>query len=130
VWEGVAALPTDHYLALTADGTHRHVRRWSPPPPDVPLADGAAQLREALSAGVDARVAGRSLVSCDLGGVDSTAVCCVAAALAPLVVAYTAASPDPLADDVAWARRRWRSSRPSSTTSSPRMRCRWSTTGR
>jgi len=105
VWQGVALLPTDHYLVLDRDGRHRAVRWWAPPEPVVPMAQGAPALREALSAAVAARVRGRTLVSCDLGGVDSTAVCSVAARGEAKVVAYTAASPDPLADDVDWAAR-------------------------
>src|SRR4029453_11584187 len=42
---------------------------------------------------------------CDLGGLDSTAVTCLAAGGPAHVVAYTAASADPAADDVAWATR-------------------------
>ena len=105
VWHGVALLPTDHYLVLDEGGRHRSVRWWTPPEPAVPMAEGAPVLREALSAAVAARTYGRRLVSCDLGGVDSTAVCSVAAHQEAKVVAYTAASPDPLADDVAWAAR-------------------------
>ena len=69
------------------------------------MAKGAPALREALSAAVAARTQGRPLVSCDLGGLDSTAVCSLAAHGEAKVVAYTAASPDPLADDVVWADR-------------------------
>jgi asparagine synthase (glutamine-hydrolysing) len=69
------------------------------------MAEGAPALREALSAAVAARTQRRTLVSCDLGGLDSTSVCSLAASGAAKVVAYTAASPDPLADDVAWAAR-------------------------
>ncbi len=105
VWRGVAVLPTDHYLVLDGHGRHRSVRWWAAPEPVVPMAQGAAALREALSAAVAARVRGRTLVSCDLGGVDSTAICCLASRGKANVVAYTAASPDPLADDVAWAAR-------------------------
>ena len=104
VWQGVDDLATDHYLVL--DGVRRRsVRWWSPPEPLMPMAQGAPALREALSAAVDARVRERELVSCDLGGVDSTSVCCLAARKGVKVVAYTAATRDPLADDVAWARR-------------------------
>jgi len=103
VWRGVELLPTDHYLALDGDGQHRPVRWWKPPEPVVPMAEGAPALREALSAAVAARTRGRTLVSCDLGGLDSTAVCCLAAHQEAKVVAYTAASPDPLDDDVDWA---------------------------
>jgi len=105
VWRGVALLPTDRYLVIDSDGKHRSVRWWTPPEPVMPMAEGAAALRQALSAAVAARTRGRQLVSCDLGGVDSTAICSLAAHQETKVVAYTGASPDPLADDVAWAAR-------------------------
>jgi asparagine synthase (glutamine-hydrolysing) len=105
VWQGVAVLPTDHYLLLDGNGRQSSARWWVPPEPVVPMAEGAPALREALSAAVAARVRARNLISCDLGGVDSTSVCCLAARGAAKVVAYTAASPDPLADDVEWAAR-------------------------
>jgi asparagine synthase (glutamine-hydrolysing) len=105
VWRGVEQLATDHYLVLDGDGRRRSVRWWSPPEPVVPMAEGAPALLEALSAAVDARTRGRELVSCDLGGLDSTSVCCLAARGEAEVVAYTAATRDPLADDVAWAGR-------------------------
>ena len=94
---GVDVLPGDSYVLL-ADGRARTVRWWSPPEPELPLAEGAARLREAMTAAVDLRVAGRDLVSCDLGGLDSTAVCALAARRGGTVAAYTAASPDPLAE--------------------------------
>jgi asparagine synthase (glutamine-hydrolysing) len=105
VWRDVELLATDRYLVLDEDGGQRAVRWWTPPEPVVPMAEGAAVLREALSDAVDARVRGRELVSCDLGGVDSTSVCCLAARREASVVAYTAATRDPIADDVAWAGR-------------------------
>jgi asparagine synthase (glutamine-hydrolysing) len=101
----VELLPTDHYLVLDGDGRRRSVRWWSPPEPVVPMTEGAPALRDALSAAVEARMRGRALASCDLGGVDSTSVCCLAARGEAKVVAYTAATRDPLADDVAWAGR-------------------------
>jgi asparagine synthase (glutamine-hydrolysing) len=104
VWRGVDVLPGDSYLVLDP-GERRVVRWWWPPNPELPMADGAPGLRAALTAAVAARVAGRDLVSCDLGGLDSTAVCSLAAGRGATVVAYTAASHDPLADDVAWAER-------------------------
>jgi asparagine synthase (glutamine-hydrolysing) len=104
VWRGVEVLRTDHYLVLHADGW-RSVKWWAAPAPMAPMAEGAPALRNALSAAVDARVRGRELVSCDLGGLDSTSVCSLAARGAAKVVAYTAATRDPLADDVAWAAR-------------------------
>jgi asparagine synthase (glutamine-hydrolysing) len=105
VWRGVEVLNTTHYLALDNDGQHRCIPWWTPPEPVVPMAEGAPTLREALSAAVATRTRGRPLVSCDLGGVDSTAVACLAAKGEARVIAYTAASADPLADDVVWAAR-------------------------
>jgi len=105
VWRGVEQLATDRYLVLDPDGDRQTVRWWTPPEPVVPMAEGAAALREALSAAVDARVHGRRLVSCDLAGLDSTSVCCLAALGEAQVVAYTAGTRDPMADDVAWAGR-------------------------
>jgi asparagine synthase (glutamine-hydrolysing) len=54
------------------------------------MAQGAAALRAALSAAVAAPVRGRQLVSCDLGGLDSTAVCSLAARWQAKMVAFTA----------------------------------------
>jgi asparagine synthase (glutamine-hydrolysing) len=103
VWHGVTLVPTHDYLVLDGDRQPRSVRWWVPPEPVVPLAEGAVALRDALSAAVAARLGGRHLASCDLGGLDSTAVCSVAARGPAKLVAYTAASHDPLADDVYWA---------------------------
>ncbi len=105
VWRGVDVVEGDHHLLLDERGAPRTVRWWTPPEPVVPMAEGAPALRDALAAAVAARVRGRDLVSCDLGGLDSTAVCCLAARGDAHLVAYTAASRDPLADDVHWAGR-------------------------
>jgi asparagine synthase (glutamine-hydrolysing) len=105
VWRGVSALETGHCLALDADGRGRTVAWWAPPEPVVPMAEGAPALREALSAAVEVRTRGRELVSCDLGGLDSTSVCALAARGRAKVIAYTADGLDPLCDDVTWARR-------------------------
>ncbi|MFF4225536.1 lasso peptide isopeptide bond-forming cyclase [Streptomyces sp. L500] len=105
VWHGIEALPGSHHLTLDPGGPARTERWWAPPEPDVPLAEGAARLAAALGAAVDVRTRGRSLVTCDLGGLDSTAVCCLAARGDAKIVAYTAALRDPLGDDTHWARR-------------------------
>lgn len=105
VWCGVSALATNHYLVLEGSDRQRTVRWWTPPEPVVPMAEGARALREALSAAVEARVRGHDLVSADLGGLDSTSVCCLAARGGAAVVAYTADGRDPMAGDAAWARR-------------------------
>jgi asparagine synthase (glutamine-hydrolysing) len=105
VWRGVDLLPTDHALLLDEYGKARTARWWTPPEPVLPLAVGAERLREAMSAAVAARVRGHQVASCDLGGVDSTAVCSLAAHGPAKLHAYTADSQDPLNDDVAYGRR-------------------------
>lgn len=104
VWRRVSLLPTDHYLVLDGANRQRAVQWWTPPEPVVPMAEGAHELRTALSAAVDARVRGLDLVSADLGGLDSTSVCCLAAGGSAKVAAYTADGLDPMGGDVAWAR--------------------------
>jgi asparagine synthase (glutamine-hydrolysing) len=104
VWRGIEAVPGGDYLLLDGD-RRRTTRWWQPPEPVLPMSEGAPALRDALAAAVAARVAGRVLVSCDLGGLDSTAVCALAAGHRSTVAAFTAANRDPLADDVAWAER-------------------------
>ncbi|MGK5629327.1 lasso peptide isopeptide bond-forming cyclase [Streptomyces sp. URMC 123] len=105
MWQGVHAVPGGHDVTLDPEGRPRVTRRWTPPDPDIPLAEGATRLREALTAAVAARARGRDLMSCDLGGLDSTAVCCTAARSGTELVAYTAAIHDELGDDVYWAER-------------------------
>ncbi|HKP99437.1 MAG TPA: lasso peptide isopeptide bond-forming cyclase [Actinomycetes bacterium] len=105
LWREVDVVPTDHYLVLDGAGRRQHIRFWVPPDPVVPMAEGASALREALSAAVALRTTEHKLVSCDLGGLDSTSICSLAAGGQAELVAYTAASPDPLADDVVWASR-------------------------
>ncbi|MDT3400052.1 lasso peptide isopeptide bond-forming cyclase [Streptomyces sp. B1866] len=106
VWRGVESLPGHDYLVLDRDGTRvRRARWWRLPRRDVPLAEGAPALREALRQAVGVRVRGRDLVTADLGGLDSTAVVCTAVRAGAKVAAYTAATHDPRGDDVHWARR-------------------------
>ncbi|MEH6376397.1 lasso peptide isopeptide bond-forming cyclase [Streptomyces sp. KLMMK] len=105
LWRAVHAVPGGHRLTLDADGRARTTRWWSPPDPVVPLAVGAVHLREVLAEAVAVRTRGRDLVSSDLGGLDSTAVCCTAARGGAEVVAYTAAAHDEAGDDVYWAER-------------------------
>ncbi len=105
VWRGVTVLDTMRYLVLEPDGQQRSVHWWTAPEPVVPMAEAAPALGEALSVAVGVRVRGRQLVSADLGGLDSTSVCCLAATRSPSVVAYTADGRDPMAEDALWARR-------------------------
>ena len=105
LWPDVRALAPDRYLVLDRHGRERSVKWWTPPEPVVAMSEGAPALREALSAAVDARVRGRDMVSCDLGGLDSTSLCSLAARRSSDVVAYTADGRDPTGEDTMWARR-------------------------
>lgn len=105
VWHGVSSVPAGTALLIGRDGIARTRPCWTPPATDVPLARGAHDLRTALIDAVAARTNGRDLVSADLGGLDSTSLCCVAARGPAQVVAYTWAGRDPLTDDEFWARR-------------------------
>jgi asparagine synthase (glutamine-hydrolysing) len=105
VWSGVRSLAADRYLVLDRDGGERSVKWWTAPDPVVAMGEGAAALRDALWAAVDVRVGGRDVVSCDLGGLDSTSVCSLAARCSDNVVAFTAEGRDPTGHDTMWARR-------------------------
>ncbi|WP_243792110.1 lasso peptide biosynthesis PqqD family chaperone [Saccharopolyspora gloriosae] len=85
VWSGVRAVPAGSYLRI-ADGQAHRVRWWRPPEPDVPLRRGARNTREALDSALDTAT-GRS--GADLsGGMDSTALCFLAAARNPELVTF------------------------------------------
>ncbi|MCO1580718.1 asparagine synthase-related protein [Crossiella sp. SN42] len=105
VWTGVSIVDTGCDLLLDEHGRARTRRWWTPPEPVLPMRAGAAELRAALSAAVTGRLRNDTLVSADLGGVDSTALCCLAAHGPGTVVAYTTTDRDPLGDDADWARR-------------------------
>ncbi|MGP4019725.1 lasso peptide isopeptide bond-forming cyclase [Saccharopolyspora sp. 5N708] len=79
VWSTVSVLPADHHLIIEPAGT-REVRSWWPPAPELPLAAGAAALREALDTALSGRHRGDGRLSADLsGGMDSTSLCFLAA---------------------------------------------------
>jgi asparagine synthase (glutamine-hydrolysing) len=108
MWQGVDALPEDHYLVLDRRGAGTPVRWWTPPPPVLSLAEGAGNLREALSNAVAARVRTGKRLSCDLsGGLDSTPVCYLTAAAlrerGDRLVSITITSDDASCDDPRWA---------------------------
>lgn len=105
VWRGVEAVLPGYALRADGSGHIRQDRWWHPPNPVIALAEGAAVLRDALTGAVRARTAGHPVVTCDLGGLDSTAVCGVAATGGGArVVAYTVDVHDPAADDVRYGR--------------------------
>ncbi|MEU8258099.1 asparagine synthase-related protein [Micromonospora inaquosa] len=105
VWRGVHAVRPDERLILTAGAAPRATARWHPPEPVSDLATAAARLRDALSDAVAVRVHDRDVIASDLSGVDSTALCSLAVRTGTRVVGLTCVSPDPLDDDLPWARR-------------------------
>ncbi|MFF9279111.1 asparagine synthase-related protein [Streptomyces griseosporeus] len=105
VWRGVDVVPGDRRVLLDREGRLRTEHCWSPPPAELPLAEGARLVRERLADAVAVRITGREPISADLGGVDSTAVVATAARAGAKTVAYTAAVHDVLGDDVTYARR-------------------------
>jgi asparagine synthase (glutamine-hydrolysing) len=105
LWRGVHAVVPGEFLRF-GRSVPRTVRWWEPPQNHVPLAEGAQALRGALDQSVRMRVDAAGSVSADLsGGLDSTAVCALAAGVSrePLPV-LTMPSRDPGDDDVHWAR--------------------------
>jgi asparagine synthase (glutamine-hydrolysing) len=106
MWKAIEAVPPDHFLLIDDTGRPATFRWWSPPEPVVRLADGARGLRVALTNAVAARTSAGGTVSCDLsGGLDSTAVCFLAAGSPAELIAYTAVGLDPADDDLPWAMR-------------------------
>ena len=102
VWREVNGVPPHHYLRQDRDGSAREIRWWHPPEPDLCLAEGAREVSSALAEAVRVRTT-MGPVSSDLSGLDSTALCALAARSGQ-VSAFTCDSPDPMDDDVAWAR--------------------------
>ncbi len=101
---GVEPVPAGH--AVEVDGRRARTRPWwRPPCPELSLAQGADNLRTALRNAVGNRVAAAAgRVSVQLsGGLDSTALACLAGSADPLLV--TTAGSSPVDDDLAWARR-------------------------
>ncbi|MGP4110157.1 asparagine synthase-related protein [Streptomyces sp. 4N509B] len=106
LWSHVAALAVGHWLELRPDGGSCEVGWWTPPDPDVPLAEAAGPLRDALVEAVAARAGGERALSCDLsGGLDSTSLCFLADATGTPLVTHHWRPRDPGNGDLAWARR-------------------------
>lgn len=103
VWRGVQSVRPDERLVLAAGSAPRTVPRWRPPEATLSLADAGERLRRALSDAVRVRTEAGGIVASDLSGMDSTALCCLAAGTGAGVVALTCVSPDPLDDDLPWA---------------------------
>lgn len=99
VWTGITSVPPGYRLHLDSAA---HERCWTPPEPDLPLADAARALREALDTAVRIRLRGKEKVACDVSGLDSSSLFALAAR-AGRVVALTYQADDPMDDDVASA---------------------------
>ncbi|MEO3930135.1 asparagine synthase-related protein [Micromonosporaceae bacterium B7E4] len=103
VWRGVHAVPPDGRLLLDRAAAPRTVTRWRAPEPVLDLAAAADRLRRALSDAVAVRA--NDVIASDLSGMDSTSLCALAVRGGSRVVGLTCVSPDPLDDDLPWARR-------------------------
>ncbi|MET9572433.1 asparagine synthase-related protein [Streptomyces virginiae] len=105
LWQGTEKVPGDSYLELTADDAHRVVRWWTAPEPDLPLAQGAERLRDALYDAVAARTHRGDTISADLsGGMDSTSLCFLAGDRGPArLVTHLWGARDSANDDQTWA---------------------------
>lgn len=114
LWRGVHETGAGYGLALpvAAPGTAaapgpREYRWWEPPSPELPLAEGARRLGEAVAASVRAHVGGLDRISCELsGGLDSTTLTFAARATGPAELSLlTVAARDRYSEDETWARR-------------------------
>ncbi|MFF2720054.1 asparagine synthase-related protein [Streptomyces sp. NPDC058011] len=114
LWRGVHETGAGYGLALpvAAPGTAaapgpREYRWWEPPPPELPLFEGARRLGEAVAASVRAHVGGLDRISCELsGGLDSTTLAFAARATGPAELSLlTVAARDRYSEDETWARR-------------------------
>lgn len=103
VFSNTHAVQFGHYLLVDAAGRSREVRWWHPPTPTRPLLEGAESLRQALVEAVRVRARTHTTISCDLGGVDSTALCALLADAGARVHAFTTPSGDPHDDDLLFA---------------------------
>jgi asparagine synthase (glutamine-hydrolysing) len=104
VWRGVQSPPMGHHLLVRPDGTAHTRQWWTPPPPEIPLAEAAPVLREALIEGIEARRRANGLLSADLsGGMDSTSLCFIAAHRDVPLFTVRFQPLDPANDDDRWA---------------------------
>ncbi|WFB05936.1 asparagine synthase-related protein [Streptomyces sp. LX-29] len=104
MWRGVRALAPGDALHLERDGG-RTATWWRPPPAELPLSHGAVALRAALRDAVRARVRPGQMIGADLsGGLDSSALCFLAAEAGARLVTVTLAWSGPGNQDVDYAR--------------------------
>jgi asparagine synthase (glutamine-hydrolysing) len=105
VFHGVRAIPPGHAVLLERAGGATVREWWRPPEAELPLAEGAEGLRQALRAAVGARVRPGQRWGADLsGGMDSTSLCFLAAEAGAELVAMTLDWGAPGVEDLAYAR--------------------------
>ncbi|MFI7011470.1 asparagine synthase-related protein [Streptomyces sp. NPDC050145] len=107
LWRGLTETDPAHALVLRADGTRATRRWWHAPEAELPMAEGAARLGDALDRSVRAHVSGRARVSCELsGGFDSTSLAFLTRRAGPADLSLlTVASRESHAEDETWALR-------------------------
>ncbi|MGW8485212.1 asparagine synthase-related protein [Streptomyces sp. NPDC055886] len=128
VWRGVYETGAGYGLALpvaapgtaAVPGPTEH-RWWEPPPGELPLAEGARKVGDAVAASVRAHVGGLDRISCELsGGLDSTALAFAARETGPEALALlTVAARDRYSEDESWARRAVEAARNPAATAVP-----------
>ncbi|MFD6393062.1 asparagine synthase-related protein [Nocardia sp. NPDC060259] len=90
MWHGVDTVTPGEALHLDPDGACRTIRWWHPPAADLPLAQAASRLREALRDAVALRARPGWVLAADLsGGMDSTSLCFLAAEAGARLVTAT-----------------------------------------
>ena len=106
-WQGIEGVPAGSALQWGTRGRARVRPWWTPPEPDLPVAEGAPLLREELSRAVALRVrdtAADGPLGCDLsGGMDSTSLCLLAHHHGADLVTLTMHQTDASSADARWA---------------------------
>lgn len=86
VWSNVSTLPADSFLAMESG---QEVQWWRAPQADVPLEQGVDAVKAALVTAVASRQPDQGRLSADLsGGMDSTALCFLAADKNPELLTF------------------------------------------
>ncbi|MFJ8648635.1 asparagine synthase-related protein [Streptomyces sp. NPDC093546] len=105
MFHGVRAVAPGHALRMDREGRSTVAAWWRPPTAELPLAEGAAGLRDALRGAVAARVRPGEVWASDLsGGMDSTSLCFLAAESGARLVALTLAPSAEGDEDLGYAR--------------------------
>ncbi|MCQ4042626.1 asparagine synthase-related protein [Streptantibioticus rubrisoli] len=105
LWRGIRAVVPGEALHLATGGQWRTARWWRAPEGELPLAEAAPALRQALREAVALRVRPGEVLGADLsGGMDSTSLCFLAAEAGARLVTATLRWSAPGNEDHAYAR--------------------------